>query len=154
MDNIYNIAEQIFSEEPQEPHSIQIDIVNQTDCGILFEILCILFCECVQKKLPNVLRNNRNVENFILILKQYFRSFSMDFNYERIELRDHNGEFFKLLNFQLGREYFFGIRTEFNYYDFSIPYEPGIHNANDLNAYHLLIRVRDHIYKIEFSLFR
>ena len=153
-EDIYNIAQQIFTQEPQDANSIQLSIINNANPAILFEVLSILFCECLQIKLPNIIRNQGNIDNFIITLKEYFYSFGMNFNYEKINLNEHTGEFFHILPYQVNRRYFFGVRTEFIYYDLLIPYEPDIHMTDELNNLKLLIRIQDHIYRINFKLLR
>lgn len=152
VNNIYNIAEQIFNQEPKEQNSIQLDIINNANPAILFEILTILLCECLEKKLPNILRNNRSITVFILNIKQYFHSFGMDFNC--IKLENHSGEFGHTLSYQSNRRYFFGVRTEFMYYDLLIPYEPDIHITDEINSFKLLIKIRDQIYQVSFKALR
>lgn len=151
INNIYNIAQQIFNQEPQGVNSIQIDIINNVNPAILFEILSILMCECLEIKLPNILRNNHNISQFILNIKQYFHSFGMNFDYKLINIREHGGDFRHSLVYQTNRSYIFEVKTEFLYYDLLIPYEPDIHITNELNNFKLLIKIREQIYQITFN---
>ena len=154
--NIYNTAYEIFRYEPAKTNSIRLDIINQTDSGMIFEILAILMCEGLKIKLPNVIQNNRNINNFINTLKQYFQSFSMDFDYEILEDDEEiNFGFYNFLNFQANVTYeLFKIKTQFKYYDFFIPYEPGIHNSTELKDYLLCIKIGDLCFRIQFKFLR
>jgi hypothetical protein len=151
--DIYDIANEIFSEEPREANSIRLELLEQGSPAILYEILCILMCECLERKLPYVLQNNRNIDQFILTLLEYFHSFGMDFQYEILE--DYNTrECYHMLPFQLNRRYnYFGVRSEYIYYDFTLPYEPDIHQGNSLEDFKLCIRIRNITYKITFKVF-
>lgn len=150
--NIYSIAYEIFMQEPQPPNSIQIEIMNNNNPAIIFEIASILFCECIELKLPRLLRNERNINDFILQLKQYFQSFGMDFNYQH--LTDYPGSFNNSLSFQLGKTYFFQMRTEFRYYDFLIYYEHDVHESNNLTDYVLILKLFDNYYHVSFKFLR
>ena len=151
--DIYYIAREIFNNEPQPPHSIQLDIINQTNCAVLFEILSILFVECLDLKIPAYVRNQHSIERLIEVLKEYYQSFSMDFDFEIVENDDRDCH--RILTFQTDRLYnLFGIRTEFKYYDFYIPYEVGLHTSNTLDDFKLCIRFNGVTYRISFKLFR
>lgn len=149
--NIYYICQQIFRQEPQESNSIQLNILNQNEPSILYEILCIMLCECLQFKLPNIIQNNHNVERFIFTIRQYFQSFNFDLQYELLD--NYSSECYRFLPFQVNKIYFFGIKCEFLYYDFFIPYEPGIHQSSNLNDYHICIKLENQIYRVTFKHF-
>ena len=153
MENIYNISREIFSEEPKPPNSIQLELVNQSDISVLFEILSILLVECLEMKLPNILRHNRNIDTFAIQLKQYFQSFGFDFNHEKLE--EYNFEFKNHFIFQTNKIYNIPkIRTEFLYHDHTYMYIPGLHNSDDLENFKLCFKVRNDIYRLKFKLFR
>lgn len=150
--DIYDIAREIFRYEPGPPNSIQLEIVNQSEPSIVFEILSILLCECLEMKLPGIIRNNRNMEIFILNLRQYFNSFGINFNYQII--LNNQLDFYQILPFQVNRTYNnFGIRTEYQYYDFFLPYEPGIHESDNLKQFFISINVRGLIFRLNFDYF-
>lgn len=152
MENIYQIASEIFKYEPQDPHSIQLQIVNHEDLSIVFEVMCILFGECLELKLPGVINNNRNVNNFIMTLKEYFHSFGMNFDYIQTNNNQHH---INCLTFQPDRTYQnIELRTDFLYHNFLISYEPGIHNSNTLQDFKLSIKIGNIFYQITFKHYR
>ena len=152
MENIYHIAREIFSEEPQDPNSIQIEITNQTNPAVIYEILCILMAECLELKIPNLIRHNRNVGNFIIRLKQYFQSFGFDFTYDHFIEADFEQTFYNVLPFQFNTPYQnVQMRSEFVYYDFHILYEPDLHMSNSLSEFKLCIKIGGDIYRLMFK---
>ena len=153
MENIYNIAREIFTQEPHQPNSIQLDLVEESDTSILFEILSILLVECLEMQLPNILRYNRNIDTFAIKLKQYFQSIGFDFTYEKLET--YNFEFKNHFLFQPGKLYYIPkIRTEFLYHNQTHMYIPGLHNSNNLKNFKLCFKINNDIYKLTFKFFR
>ena len=150
--DIYEIARQIFREEPRDRNSIQIQITNINNPAIIFEIASILMCECVDHRLPRVLTNHQSINRFINQAKLYFQSFGMDFDY--IHLPEHDGVFTDYLNFQSQISYFFEMRTEFQYYDFLINYQPDIHISDNLNDFKLVLKIYGHYYQVTFKFLR
>jgi len=150
MENIYNIAQKIFTFEPQPANSIQLDLVEQSDMSILFEILSILIAECLEIQLPGIVRNNRNISTFIIKLKQYLQSFGFDFSYEKLE-EDVGRLFQQRFTFQVDKLYKIAqVRNEFN----NCIYIPGLHNSDHLEDFKLFIKVKEDIYKLNFKFYR
>ena len=150
MENIFQIAQELFTLAPQEPNSIQLEIVLQNDISMLFEILSILLIECLEMKLPNIIRNNRNIDTFTIQLKQYFHSFGFDFTHEKLE--EYNQVFNDHFIFQVEKKYNIPkIRTEFIYQDHTYMYIPGLHNSDHLKDFKLYFKVRNDVYKLNFK---
>ena len=150
MENIYNIAQQIFSQEPQEPDSIHLELVEESDTSILFEILSILLIECVELQLPKILRHDKSIDTFIIKLKQYFQSFGFDLTYDRVE--QYNQEFKNYFVFQPNKLYNISrVRTEFINHNHTYMYIPGLHNTDNLKNFKLCVKINNNIYKLSFK---
>lgn len=153
MENIHQIALKIFSKEPEPKNSIQLEIVNHKEPAIIYEILAILFAECLEIKLPNILKYNKNIDKFITTIKQYFNSFGIDFDLELLDKNNYNTrDFFNVLLFQVNKKYHnFFLRSEYKYFDFFIPYEPSVHTTINLSELKLCIKVKEEYYRIGFK---
>ncbi len=163
MEDIYEIANQIFSNDPKKRLSIQLDLSNE-DISEVFEILCIFMAECLQIKLPRpggasppaVLNTEsreitNNINEFILTLKLYFQSFGFNFQYDIIN-RDNTLLLKDYYLFQVDKKYnFINLATEFIYNNIYMSYIPGLHKSNNLGDYVLYLRIREIIYKIKFN---
>ena len=153
MTDIYHISAKIFNKQPQKPNSIQL-YLDKGDMNELFEILCIMIGECLNLKLPNLIKYNRNISNFITTLKQYFQSFGFDFNYQIITDPDnHEFRFNNYYDFQVEKLYNFKMVTKFIYHDFLMNYIPGIHNSNNLSDFVLYLKIKQTIYQLNFNYF-
>jgi len=149
MENIYNVSRELFSQEPQSPNSIHLELILQSDISMLFEILSILLIECLEMQLPNILRHSRNIDTFTIKLKQYFQSIGFDFTYEKLE--EYNHEFKNKFIFQEKIYTIPKIRTEFLYHDHTYMYIPGLHNSDDLENFKLCFKVANDVYKLNFK---
>jgi len=156
MEDIYEIANEIFTREPQPRFSIELDLSHNNDISEVFEILCIFMAESLQIRLPFVYENNGDVDAFILILKEYFRSFGFDFRYELVD--DNIGRRFEnFYVFQPERRYYDWLKvgTGYMYYDRYMNYLPGICNSNHLENYILYLKIGEEgyerIYEIKFN---
>lgn len=152
MSDIYYIASEIFTKNPQQPNSIQLYIDNG-NINELFEILSILMGECLNLKLENLIKFNRSIDTFIITLKQYFQSFGFDFSYQIITTQPEF-IFKNHFDFQIERLYNnFQVSTKFIYQDFLIKYIPSVHISNDLSDFVLYFKIKEIIYQLNFNYF-
>ena len=89
MNNISEIAKNIFTKEPQQTGSIQLEL-EKSDLNNLFEILTLILLEGITIKYGedtdltylNDLNTRQINDNFFLKFKEYFNSFGFDINME------------------------------------------------------------------------
>ena len=152
----YQIATELYNNEPQPPNSIQWQLENMGDVTCIFEILSILVAEYIEKKLKYVLRGNKSVEQFIDTLKAYFRSFNMKVKCEEVRTIPHV-PFKEYFIFQVQQKYNYAkygakVSRKINNLNYNSLYIPGKVPSDNLKDYVLCVNdVTGKFYEITFD---
>ena len=141
----YQIAQELYSNEPQEPNTIQWQLQDMGDVTCIFEILCILVAEYIERKLKYVLRGNKSEQQFIDTLKAYFRSFNIKVECKEVNQSRHI-PFKNFFSFQVNNHYSYAkfgtkvcqVRNNLKY---NTTYIPGMIPSNNLHEYVLCVNV-------------
>lgn len=119
--NIYKI----FSNEPQEDNSIKVDFDGIQTQKDLFECMLMFLTNGLKVKYGNqngiVFLNNLEKKNFIEI-KQYFRSFGINFFYEKIFISNKSDFNKHMIDFSKYKS-----NTNFNEFIFTLYSKPYIY---------------------------
>lgn len=161
--NIFQIANEIFNREPQQPKSIQLILnLNEYDCSIIFEILVLFLLEGILIKYDNdelnelFLMNEENLYNKIYYkFRQYFNSigFNIKLNITKIKPLNYKKElsFYKEKTYPLEISTLLLINND-NNQEIYIEYFPEVQLKSELlENYYVILKTDKYSLEINFS---
>lgn len=84
-DPVQEFIQTLLRNEPQAPHSVQLEVDTDGDMPALFEVLLTVMIGILKKWYPAPIRFGRISESHLGTLKAYFQSFGMKINVDEVE---------------------------------------------------------------------